>query len=277
MHIAKAGIQSAASALFNGWGAMNSLLFADPTLLERAPRVVTRELRAFLETLDVEEPVYVPVVPETGAQAGWCFRNVANVVARDGGEAVYGVCIWANDLFATAEFHAIHRRSDVVLTDPTPKPDGDRDILFAVDRSRGPGFDFMQRPANRRVRLYRGLSAERRAADLIACMAPAQIRSEARRADKAGMSLEAFTASRMGPDGLELAIDRFLACCADAEALLKPTPEGQWCEDVRRWRMLEARKAELLARLCKIWRAHPARARSARAQEGVENAFRGGD
>ncbi|MDX3968257.1 MAG: hypothetical protein QHD01_16865 [Bradyrhizobium sp.] len=254
---------------------MSSLLFMDRTLLERGPRVVTPELRSLVEPLGFEEPRHVPVVRQPGAEAGWCHRNVANVVAREGGEAAYGVCIWANDLFATAEFHAVHRRSDGTLTDPTPKPDGDRDILFALDPSRGPDFDFMQRPANRRVRLYRGLSAERRAVDLIACMSLAQIRSEARRAEKAGMSLEKFVASRTRPDGLELAIDRFLACCAESEAMLKPTPEGQWCDDIPRWRTLETRKAELLGRLCRIWRTHPERARLAQTREAAENADTG--
>jgi hypothetical protein len=240
---------------------VSSLLNGDgPLLRETTPAQTTPDLRAFVQELGAEEPTLVPVVPGPGSEPGWCYRNVARVVAEEGGEAVHGWAIWACDLFATAEFHVVRRRGDGSLVDVTPKSDGEKQILFAIDPSRPADFDFMLRPPNRRTRLYRGLSAERRAADLIACMSSVQANFEARRADKAGKSLQGFVASRMGRERLEHAIDGFLACCAEAESLLRPTSEGQWCKDIPRWQMLEERKAELQRRLTRAWQAHPARA-----------------
>ncbi len=197
-----------------------------------------------------------------------CYRNVARAITEEGGEAVHGWTIWACDLHATGEYHVVWRRADGELVDVTPKNDGEKQILFAVDPSRSADFDFMLRPPNQRTRLYRGLSTELRAADLIACMSPAETRFQTRRAEKAGISLQGFVASRTGPDALEFAIDRFLACCAEAESLLRPTPEGQWCEDIPRWRRLEERKAELSRRLARTWKAHPARMVAAADREG---------
>jgi hypothetical protein len=239
-------------------------------LRETTPSCVTPKLQAFVQALGAAAPTLVPVVPAAGAAPGWCYRNVARAIAEQGGGAAQGWTIWSCDLFATAEYHVVRRRGDGSLVDVTPKVDGETEILFAVDPSRPANFDFMQRPPNRRTRLYRGLSAERRAADLIACMSTAQTNSETRRADKAGMSLQGFVASRMGPDRLEHAIDRFLACCAEAESLLRPTPEGQWCEDIPRWRLLEELKAELQRRLARTWKTHPARTFGAVSDGGLQ-------
>jgi hypothetical protein len=225
---------------------------------ETTPAAPSPKLLAFIRSLGLEDPSFLPVAPGAGARAGWCHENVARAVAERGGVPVYGVVVWCNDLFATLESHAVLRAADGALVDVTPH-DGERRILFAVDPSLGPGFDFLKRPPNRRLRLYEGLSAERRAADLIACMSPAQLRSETRRAEKTGLPLEGFVASRMAPDSLALGIDRFLACCTEAEALLTPTTEGLWCDDVPRWRALEIRKADLIGRLVRTWETHPAR------------------
>jgi hypothetical protein len=248
---------------------MKSPIFVDETLLRETtpePEQLIPALEAFVKASSAETAVFVPVVPSAGAEPGWCYRNVARAVAAGGGTPVHGWTIWTSDLFATAEFHVVLRKDDGEMIDVTPKRDGERAILFAVDPSRGADFDFMRRPPNRRTRLYRGLSAERRTADLIACMSDAEIRAGTRRAEKSGMSLEGFVASRMKPDPLEVAIDRFLACCDQAEAMLRPTPEGQWCDDIPCWRELEARKVELLRRLARIWETHPAR--SAHAAPG---------
>jgi hypothetical protein len=243
-----------------------SPIFVDETLLrETTPGEVTPALVAFAKELGAESPLFVPVVPTAGAEPGWCHRNVARAIVATGGEPVHGRTIWTGDLFATAEFHVVLRTADGALVDVTPKRDGERAILFAADPSREADFDFMRRPPNQRKRLYRGLSVERRAADLIACMSTAEIRSETRRAEKAGMPVEGFVASRMKPDSLEVAIDRFLASCDQAEAMLRPTPEGQWCDDIPRWRVLEARKAELFRRLARMWETHPARSADAAA------------
>ena len=247
---------------------MNSSYSRDSGTWETTRADVTPEIRTFVLGLGATDPVLVPVVPTAGSAPGWCYRNVARAVAGEGGEPVHGWAFWACDLHATAEYHVVWRRADGELVDVTPKNDGEKQILFAADPSRSADFDFMLRPPNQRTRLYRGRSTEQRVADLIACMSPAETKCQTRRAEKAGLSLQGFVASRTGPDALELAIDRFLGACADAESMLRPTPEGQWCDDIPRWRLLEERKAELSRRLERTWKSHPARMFAAADREG---------
>jgi hypothetical protein len=239
---------------------MDPIFTSRPYLLrETTPSACTPALEAFVRRLGGSEPVRVPVRPAPRAVSGWCYRNVASAVAGHGGRAVYGWTIWTCDAFATAEFHAVHGRADETLVDVTPKEDGEPEILFVPDPIYGGDFDFLKRPPNVRARMYEGPSAEKRAGDLIACMGSAQLRHEAGRAARTGMTLEAFVASRMKPDGLEVAIDRFLACCDEAESLLIPTEQGQWCNDLPRYRALESKRQDLFWRMCRMWEAAPAR------------------
>lgn len=235
---------------------MNPLPSASISLREGVP--APEDIREFVERLGAGPSTLVPVQPAPGAEPGWCYRNVAREVVRHGGQPLHCWLMWASPLFATAEYHVVHRRADGSLSDVTPKVDGEKQVLIAVDPSRPADFDFMQRPPNQRIRLYRGLSAERRAEDLIGCMRPAERDFAVRRAERAGMSLLDHVASRMGPDRLEVAIDKFLAVCGEAESLLRPTPEGQFCEDIPRLRALEGLKGDLFARLSRAWEVHPA-------------------
>jgi hypothetical protein len=228
------------------------------SLQESTPLAVAPKLLNLIQSLGLQTPVYVPVVPLPGAEPGWCYRNV-KAIESVGGRPVHGGLIWSCRLFATVESHVMHGAPDGGLLDVTPKLDGEKSVMFAADPSKAADYDFMQRPANVRIRLYEGPTPERRAADLIACMSQAEERAQTRKAQEAGLSLQVFVAKRMGPDPLEVAIDRFLACCDEAESLLRPTPQGQFCEDKPRWRALEARKAELALRLARQWQAHPAR------------------
>lgn len=228
-------------------------------LREKTPAVLAPKLLNLVQSLGLEAPVCIPVVPVPGAKPGWCYFNVEKAVASLGGSPVNGSLLWGNSLFATVEAHVVHGVPDAGLLDVTPKVDGEKTVLFATDRSKPADYDFMQRPANVRIRLYEGPTPEQRAADLIACMSEAEERAQTRRAQDAGLTVQAYVAKRMGPDPLEVAIDRFLGCCDEAESLLRPTPQGQFCEDVPRWRALEARKAELARRLARQWQAHPTR------------------
>jgi hypothetical protein len=228
-------------------------------LRETTPLAAGPKLLNLVRSMGLHPPVYVPVVPTPCSKTGWCFRNVEKAIESVGGRPVHGGLVWSCPLFATVESHVMHGAPDGGLLDVTPKVDGEKSVMFAADPSKAADYDFMQRPANVRIRLYEGPTPERRAADLIACMSEAEERAQTRKAQEAGLSLQALVAKRMGPDPLEVAIDRFLACCDEAESLLRPTPQGQFCEDKPRWRALEARKAELALRLARQWQAHPAR------------------
>jgi hypothetical protein len=228
-------------------------------LRETTPADVSPLLESFAVGLTDETPVRVPVRPVAGAASGWCHRNVAHAVAAQGGRAVFGWTIWCCSLFATAEFHAVHVTAEGNLVDVTPKTDGETEILFAPDYRFGRDFDFMHCPRNERFRLYDGPSAESRAADLIAVLSSPQEKFERGRAASNGLTLEAWIASRMKPDALETAIDRFLAACKAAEALLEPTPQGQYCNDIPLYRTLDQRRQDSFARLLRTWGSHPAR------------------
>jgi len=228
------------------------------SLRERTPAIVMPEILSLLRSSGFDDPQFVRVAPAASARPGWCHENVRRAVADRGGRPVYGVAISCNGLFATFEYHVVRLQDDGTLVDETPL-DGDAASLFAIDPSVGPDFDFLKRPAARRLRLYRALPPETRAAQMIACMSDYEIRSATRRAEKAGLPLEAYVASRIQPDHLARTIDRFLDVCGQAEAMLKPTSDGQWCDDIPRWRELEELKTALFVSIARQWEAHPAR------------------
>ena len=228
-------------------------------LRETTPVVLAPKLMDLVKSLGLETPAYVPVLPVPGAKPGWCYLNVEKAVASLGGRPVNGGLVWSGQLFATVEAHVMHGLPDAGLLDVTPKVDGEKTVMFAADRSKPADCDFMLRTANVRIRLYEGPTPEQRADALIACMSEVEERAQTRRALDAGLSLQAYVAKRIGQDPLEVAIDQFLDCCDEAESLLRPTPQGQFCEDLPRWRALEARKAELARRLARQWQAHPTR------------------
>lgn len=76
-------------------------------------------------------PLSVPVVPSPGARLLQCFWNVRDLVAQKGGEAVYGwqVSEWSGVLYQ-CEHHAVWRRPDGVLVDPTPNEEGETHSIF---------------------------------------------------------------------------------------------------------------------------------------------------
>ena len=84
------------------------------------------------------EVLSVPIVPAPKARPLCCFWNVRDLVAQEGGEAVYGwqVCEWAGVLYQ-CEHHAVWRRPDGVLVDPTPPEShrGDEDHSLFIPKA----------------------------------------------------------------------------------------------------------------------------------------------
>lgn len=76
-------------------------------------------------------PVGVPVEADPAAKPLQCFWNVRDVVSRNGGEVVYGLQIltWPGVLYQ-CEHHAVWRRPDGTLVDPTPNDEGASVTLF---------------------------------------------------------------------------------------------------------------------------------------------------
>lgn len=63
----------------------------------------------------------------------------ATASGADGGEAVYGWCLWLfPGVWVEAEFHTVWRSSDDELIDVTPKVGGEKAIMFVIDPTRPP-------------------------------------------------------------------------------------------------------------------------------------------
>lgn len=98
------------------------------------PTAIGNEHREFAVSLTGGVPEYVIVHPAKNALHGFCFQNVAKVVARRGGSPVYGWTIWEwKGIALSAEFHCNWRNPTGQLIDVTPKRDGEYRILFVVD------------------------------------------------------------------------------------------------------------------------------------------------
>lgn len=81
-------------------------------------------------------PMFIPVIVETGAAIDECFGNVADKVAREGGERVFGwmIWLWPNTLIEGV-FHSVWKNPNGSLIDITPKADHEKQILFLTDGS----------------------------------------------------------------------------------------------------------------------------------------------
>lgn len=77
------------------------------------------------------EALSVPVAPAPKARLLQCFWNVRDLVEQEGGEAVYGwqISEWSGVLYQ-CEHHAVWRRADGVLVDPTPSEGGETHSIF---------------------------------------------------------------------------------------------------------------------------------------------------
>jgi hypothetical protein len=82
-------------------------------------------------------PYYVPLHPDSLAEAQQCFQNVASKIERHGGTRTVGWRIWERPgLYIEAEFHAIWQPPEGEPIDITPLHDGEASILFLPDKTR---------------------------------------------------------------------------------------------------------------------------------------------
>jgi hypothetical protein len=81
---------------------------------------------------------YLEVRPESGATVNGCFSNVRAKRARDGGRMLCGWQLWEwPRVLVEAEFHAVWLSPHGEMVEITPKPNGERSVLFVPDERRG--------------------------------------------------------------------------------------------------------------------------------------------
>jgi hypothetical protein len=226
------------------------------TIPETTPSAITPTVLAFAaSSLDGLPLIEVPVVPDR--QYGlycWCFDGVREKVKHDGGGVRLGWVIWEwPNAFLNAEFHAVWVDPAGHLVDITPKPVGEKRILFAPDPAYPHVSDLTHRPRNRRARIYVSASDPSEIARRIAGMNPAQLAYQRRRAGKADMTLEQWLASKMPEDPWKSAIDESIEACAAFERRMDEFPAGVNIKDAELERLCDRREAAV-RNLELLWR-----------------------
>ncbi|MDP2628771.1 MAG: SEC-C metal-binding domain-containing protein [Nanoarchaeota archaeon] len=99
------------------------------------PNSINEDVLEFCKEINTsEEPFFVEVVPYEKSEFQECFSNVEDYIKKFGGKMQIGWTIWEiPKKFMEAEFHAIWVREDGAYMDISPKPDGEKKILFLKD------------------------------------------------------------------------------------------------------------------------------------------------
>ncbi|MEA2875558.1 MAG: hypothetical protein QOF14_754 [Hyphomicrobiales bacterium] len=141
--------------------------------------------------------------------------------------------------------------------DITPKPHGEKRIIFIADSAYPPDFDFDKRPLNKRYKLYRGKD---RSADIetkIHAMRLSQLRYEEKRAAKAGIPLREWLGQKAPEDPMTPQVDEFIDVCDALEALLETVPGTGVVQAPPRYADLMRRKIGLQIALKKALKSPP--------------------
>lgn len=101
---------------------------------EVVPRI-TDNLKARLTANGYSEPITVPFEHMPDCSFGECWQNVQTTIQREGGSLVGGRIVWQQEhgLWFHLEAHAVWRNAEGRLVDPTPKVDGETEIVFVED------------------------------------------------------------------------------------------------------------------------------------------------
>lgn len=105
------------------------------TLRAIVPEKITNTVIRFCSMVSPrQQPVYVPVKPESYSLPSECFPNVENKTSHDGGSIAYGWKIWLYpDFFIEAEFHSIWKSPEGAYIDITQDNPPISKILFIPD------------------------------------------------------------------------------------------------------------------------------------------------
>lgn len=97
------------------------------------PKKITSDVSAFCASISPKQPVFIEITLDNVSRVSECFHNAADFSKRQGGEVVFGWCIWKwEGAYIEAEHHAVIRTGEGLI-DITPQGDGEEKILFLED------------------------------------------------------------------------------------------------------------------------------------------------
>lgn len=103
-------------------------------MIDTVPKAIDAGIVDFCASISDAAPVFIPSLPPSDAQEGFCFDNSAREAARHGGEAAFGWAIWhLRGAYYEAEHHGVWRKAGGQLVDVSPQLNGFTKILFLPD------------------------------------------------------------------------------------------------------------------------------------------------
>ena len=188
---------------------------AKQAIHETTPKVISDAILSLCNTLiEGSAPVFVEVVEDKLGLYGFCSDGVHKRVQESGGSLVFGWVIWEwPKVLLTAEFHTVWEDADGRVLDITPKPAGEKSILFLPDRSYRIDFNFDERPRNVRVSIADADAAEIAAQAKMSLLNGARLKYDETQARKRGLPLLEYLRSRHQPTVLPVAVQRWLEAC----------------------------------------------------------------
>lgn len=96
---------------------------------------LTDNLRKRLNDAGFSRIHLVPVIPDETCRQTWCWVDVPRLVQSSGGDVVSGRTVWKekNGNWLNLEAHALWRKLDGSLVDPTAKGPGIKETVFVED------------------------------------------------------------------------------------------------------------------------------------------------
>lgn len=206
-----------------------------PPTSETTPASIDNNVKRFADTLAGDKPAFVPVIEDKHGIYMWCNDGVYEKVKADGGSPVFGWAIWEwPKIMFTAEFHTVWQDDNGNLFDITPKPKGEKQILFVADRSYKQDFNFDNRPGNRRMRIYNAENREDIAKLKISNLLGKQLEYENKRAQQNGLTLQEWILKKIPTDPLPGIIDQFIKDLEEQQNYMDAiSKDGQMPVDAR--------------------------------------------
>lgn len=215
----------------------------DDPFFQATPEIIDDKIRAFCLELGGLNAAYVPVRPAPQAETGWCYRNVADQIARAGGSAAYGWAIWKNRIVLLAEFHAVWVSPSGEMIDVTPAAEGEGNIVYAADTTYPDDFDFARRPLNSATSIV-ARSDPGAVAKAIEKLSASQRAYEERRATKKGMDLASHLAAKAGKSELAKAVDDLIHYREILDRLVVPSSSRALSIDPEAFLIAQSRTTE---------------------------------